>query len=562
MDPRPSNPARLTWFSPWLIMGSVCLLAGILLVLAVKNIHREKEFMLRALLSQANVLMRSLEASNRTGMMGMGWGQRQLQLLMEETAQQADVVFLALVSSNGRVLAHSSPDRSGKILPASFPKTGQTVYRFSEEGKKIFEVTRAFQPWSRHRGGGEWDRWCAANQFESQRNLYIIVGLDPTPFEDAHQQDMNQTLLLFGIMFLVGAAGILSLVWAQNYRTARCSLQDIRAFTSTLLNQMPIGLIAIDPKGHIQKSNEAARIMMKRPGGIIGKIDDYPCLLPIASRLRREDTVVDQEIQCSLSHGESVPLLVNAATIRDGEQHIAGQVFLFTDMTNIKQLEERLRRSERLAGLGQLAAGVAHEIRNPLSSIKGFATILANRFREGDRSREVADVMVQEVERLNRVVTELLDYARPIELQKRSVSCREFIQDSIRLIEKDASHVGVKISLSVEPEDLHLEVDPDRFSQVLLNLYLNAIQAMDGGGTLEIGAFRKADHVVLRISDTGAGISAEHLPHVFDPYFTTKPQGVGLGLANVHKFVEAHGGTVKVTSQPGQGTSFILTCSC
>jgi len=166
--------------------------------------------------------------------------------------------------------------------------------------------------------------------------------------------------------------------------------------------------------------------------------------------------------------------------------------------------------------------------------------------------------MVQEVERINRVVSELLDFARPTDLNKGRHPCRELLVRAQALIEMDARQSGVAFHLSVNPENLDLDVDADRFSQILLNLYLNAIQAMDAGGEITIEAFAQDEEVVLRISDTGRGIERELLPHVFDPYFTTKQGGVGLGLAIVHKLVEAHGGDITVESRPGSGATFVM----
>ncbi|MHC1726707.1 MAG: ATP-binding protein [Syntrophobacteraceae bacterium] len=558
-----TNPNRWTWFSPWMIIGSVCLLAGILLFLTIKNVHREKEFTERALLSQANVLMRSVEAGSRTGM-GMGWGYRQHQMLMEETAQQSDVLFLALLTPAGKVVAHSEPQEIGKTLSLSFPKPGETSYGFSEKSERRFEVMRSFQPLYRQRGRGRGSMdACDGGPPWQQKDLFILVALDPTPFDEASRQDIHQNMVLFGLMLLVGAAGFISLVWAQHFRQARTSLRDIRAFTSTVLNQMPDGLVITSLDGRIQRTNEAACLILQCTGEMHGRsIGDFPCFLPVADRLKKEEAVVEQEIQCRLSGSAAVPLLVRAALIRDSERRATGYLFLFSDITGIKQLEEQLRRSERLAGLGRLAAGVAHEIRNPLSSIKGFATILAGRFKEDERSRDIADVMVQEVERLNRVVTELLNFAKPTELNRQRISCQELVQDSLKLIEKDALRQGVKVESAIDPQDLQLDVDPDRFSQILLNLYLNAIHAMKQGGTLGVRTFQENGDTIIVVSDSGTGISAEHLPHVFDPYFTTKPQGVGLGLANVHKFVEAHGGEIEVQSIPAKGTQFtIRLCS-
>ncbi len=142
---------RWAWFSPWMIIGSVCILAAILFFLAVKNVHREKEFMEGALLSQAKVLMRSVEAGRRTGMRGMGWGRGQYQTLLEEMAQQSDVLYLALINPMGRIVAHSDPDQVGKTVQVTLPKAGETSHRFTDKEPLAFEVMRAFQPWFRQR---------------------------------------------------------------------------------------------------------------------------------------------------------------------------------------------------------------------------------------------------------------------------------------------------------------------------------------------------------------------------------------------------------------------------
>ncbi|MCK8604204.1 ATP-binding protein [Desulfoferrobacter suflitae] len=546
------------WFSPWMIIGSVCILAAILIFLASKNIHREKVFMERALLSEANILVDSLEASSRTGMMGMGWGQRQVQVLMEETAQQPDVLYVAIVNSAGQVIADSRADRVGSILPFVAPQPGQILQRYIRGREKSFEVIRAYSPWYRQKKRGQGNMSCRlAPGAPVNDNMFAIVGLDPSPFEAALRQDMQQTYVLFLVMFLAGAAGIISLVWMQNYRSARGSLHEMERFTSTLAGQLPVGLLVTDKAGDIQRVNQAAQQIL-HSSAITGRIDQFPCFLRMAKRLESEGAILEEEVEYSANDSRSTPLLVNAAIIRDEERQTSGHVFLFSDLTRLKQLEDQLRRSERLAALGQLAAGVAHEIRNPLSSIKGFAIILATRCKEDERSSGLAAVMEKEVDRLDRVITDLLEFSRPTELNKETFSCRELIRHSLQLVEKQAGDQGVSIQWQIDPEDLQVELDADRFAQVLLNLYLNALQAMETGGALKINSFMRSNEVIFQISDSGTGIAAEHLPHLFDPYFTTKPRGVGLGLANVHKLVEAHRGTIEVESLAGQGTTFTV----
>ena len=213
-----------------------------------------------------------------------------------------------------------------------------------------------------------------------------------------------------------------------------------------------------------------------------------------------------------------------------------------------------------MAAIRGLAAGVAHEIRNPLSSIKGIATYFKNKFDENSDDEDMAGVMIQEVDRLNRVISELLEFARPTELKLKTTDVNSLIEHSVRLIEKEASDKNIDIKLDLSQPPLSAQIDSDRFSQCLLNLYLNALQAMEKGGQLSIKDSLTHDNlIVIEIRNTGSGIKAENLNKIFDPYYTTKTKGTGLGLAIVHKIVEAHNGSIKVRSISGQGTSFIIS---
>jgi two-component system sensor histidine kinase HydH len=225
--------------------------------------------------------------------------------------------------------------------------------------------------------------------------------------------------------------------------------------------------------------------------------------------------------------------------------------------TSLTRLQKEVETSRRLASLGRLAAGVAHEIRNPLSSIKGFATYFKERYRDNPDDQKTSEIMIQEVDRLNRVITQLLEFARPPVVQKKRASLQALIQHSLRMIERQASSKQIQIVSHLPSEIEEVEVDSDGINQVLLNLYLNAVEAMNYGGTLSVSLSPDQDsnRVRIAVSDTGAGISRQDLEHIFDPYFTTKQSGTGLGLAIVHKIIEAHGGEVRADSEVGRGTT-------
>jgi two-component system sensor histidine kinase HydH len=204
---------------------------------------------------------------------------------------------------------------------------------------------------------------------------------------------------------------------------------------------------------------------------------------------------------------------------------------------------------------------VAHEIRNPLSSIKGLATYFKERYQDKLDDQQIANIMIQEVDRLNRVVGQLLDFARPLKISKKPISMQTLIEDSLKLVERQASEKNIKIETRFPAQMNPVSVDPDRLNQVLLNLYLNAIDSMDAGGRLAIRITNSQSihNTEIKIMDDGTGISQEDLAHIFDPYFTTKANGTGLGLAIVHNIVDAHGGKVTVESHPGRGTTFTIS---
>lgn len=227
----------------------------------------------------------------------------------------------------------------------------------------------------------------------------------------------------------------------------------------------------------------------------------------------------------------------------------------------VRVLEEEVRRKEKLAAVGTLAAGVAHEIRNPLSSIKGYATYFGQRFPEGSEDRAAAGVMVREVDRLNRVITDLIGFSRPTDVHLKPTPLVDVAEHALRLLGQDAAQRGVKLVLEADADLPPAQLDADRFGQALLNVCLNALEAMPTGGVLTVRATRyAAQRLCLEVHDTGTGIAPENMAHIFDPYFTSKGQGTGLGLATVHKIVEAHGGEVVVSSTHDQpdstGTTF------
>ena len=560
---------------PWLYLGSVVILAVIVAVMAARNTHREKSLAAQTLLEKGAALTKAFESGARTGM-GMHWRGEQFQVLLEEMANQPDILYLIVTNGDGVILADSdkakigsrlhSPEEMGALGVGAKGKWRVTTLA---DGRKAFEVYRYLDPLvSRDASdsceGGAWQDWCPWTKEGSSRGSgrqIIFVAFDVAPFDAALAEDVHNTVILSAILFLLGVGGVMTLFWAQSYRFSRRQLQDTRAFASEIVNNLPIGLITTGSDGRLAVVNGAAeRISGLKAADIVGKSPEE--VLPEAwCRLKdvidKGEPVMEHETECSFDGEKNLPLSVSASNILNEEGTHLGNLFIFRDMGEVRRLQEEVRRKEKLAVLGSLAAGVAHEIRNPLSSIKGFAKYFEGHCAEGSEGRELAAVMAKEVDRLNRVITELLDFARPSDLKTRPTDINDLVEHSLRLIRQDAEGKNIRIEFHRDTRLPLVAIDPDRFTQALLNLYLNAIQAMENGGRLSVrAAFDSREGIRIAVEDTGKGIPAESLGNIFNPYFTTKSSGTGLGLAIVQKVVEAHRGEIKVNSTPGRGTAF------
>jgi len=305
-------------------------------------------------------------------------------------------------------------------------------------------------------------------------------------------------------------------------------------------------------------------VLLISPDESIGKAarDILPSqITELVEDIQEDHDIISREIQCSIL-GKTTLFEASAGILRDDEDNFLGHIILLRDISELDHLKKEVQRRERLASLGSLAAGIAHEIRNPLSSIKGFATYFKERYKDIPEDQKIADIMIREVERLNRVIGQLLEFARPMNVEKKDVNLVDVVNYSLDIISAQARSNNVRIVRDGIPDEtVQAFVDPDKIGQVLLNIYLNAIEAMEQGGTLTVRLEqdRVNSHVSIQVSDTGHGIPKEDIGHIFDPYYTTKPSGTGLGLAIVHKIIEAHAAEVIVKSVRDSGTTFTMT---
>ena len=258
--------------------------------------------------------------------------------------------------------------------------------------------------------------------------------------------------------------------------------------------------------------------------------------------------------------------------IHDDDSRMVGATLFFKDLTRVEQIEERERLRDRLAALGEMAAAIAHEVKNPLASIEVMAGVMKRQLTDRADALETLDDIIKEAKMANAIVVEVLEFVRPIQLQVERAALDEVIKDSITLAEGKMRRGAVTIDTHLGEDVPELLADPHQLRQLFSNLLANAFEALGGEGHVEIrGTLLAGDdepegavdpqppQVVVEVKDTGPGMSAEDLERIFSPFFTTKPQGTGLGLAIVRKVVDAHDGHIDAVSAPGRGATFRVT---
>jgi len=575
---RSGSSLRNLWvmLPPWIILGALLVLIPIFAFITLGNIHRENELTTRLLIEKGEALIRSFEAGARTGA-GLEWGSVQLQKLLIETARQPGVVYLIIADTQGLIVADSDPSMVGEVygwnldLKAAARRTSAAWRRIADDqGAHTFEVYRGFSspdgpfPGFQKQADLPDSRGADDRTLENAgqpRNYVIFVGLDMGPVLAAREQDTRNAVITGLSLLLIGFAGMVSLFLAQGYRSVRGSLSRARAFSDSLVNHMPIGLVAMDPGKRIIAFNETAEALFGLPAGdVLGRTSEETLpeiITETTEGLGATQQILEKETDCPVSRERTIPLSIIATRLQDDEGNFFGYVILFRDLTEVQHLKRELERNRRLAAIGSLASGVAHEIRNPLSSIKGFATYLRERYRDNPEDLQVTDIMIQEVERLNRVIGQLLEFSRPLILNRKEAAIEPILRHAMKMIEIQALEKGVSLEVDFGRMVPDLLLDSDRMTQVFLNLTLNALNAMEKGGTLSLRVTQSGDRTVrVDISDTGTGIGKEELGRIFDPYFTTRPSGTGLGLPIAQRIVEAHGGEILVSSEPGRGTVF------
>ncbi len=352
-------------------------------------------------------------------------------------------------------------------------------------------------------------------------------------------------------------------------------VQNAKIYNETLLEGLTTGVIAAGTDERVTVfNNEAGVITELKPADVI----DHPLenLPPALAELLRR-TIVSGERQenneLMLQTGERTVVVRASSSIFHGQEgEMLGALVVLTDITALKRLELQIRRSDRLASLGTLSAGMAHEIKNPLVSIKTFAQLLPERYQDSDFRDTFSNLIGHEIDRIDSLVNQLLRFARPAKPLLKPMHVHQVLEKSLVLVGHRLYQKEIKLSRVWNAEVDTIRADADQLEQVFLNFFLNAMDAMNQGGELVVATeicapeewvaglshSHEPSSEILRVTvrDNGEGIKSEDIAHVFDPFFTTKDYGTGLGLSVVHGIIQEHGGQIEVESEPKKGTAF------
>lgn len=353
-------------------------------------------------------------------------------------------------------------------------------------------------------------------------------------------------------------------LFSVSYENARLytELQNSRIYMDLLLKNLVNGVIAADASGTITTCNhEAASILHMDPEQLADtSIHNLPPPLEALLQQVFETNRVVRDREIILPRPGEGPryLNVGAALFHDLENSVMGGLLVLQDRTTIRALEDQVKRSERLASLGTLSAGMAHEIKNPLVTLKTFTQLLPERFEDPDFRETFSTLAGKEIGRIDTLVNQLLSFARPAKPKLDPVQLHDLLKSHISWFRQQAEDSHVEIEEIYEAGQDVILADGDQLRQVFLNLLLNAQQVMSEGGRIILRTRLSGRYIQLSVSDTGKGIDPDDLDHVFDPFFTTKSSGTGLGLAVAHQILTEHKAEIRVASQPGKGSTFDL----
>lgn len=578
---------------------ALVLLGAALSALTWRNLVEQRRLIDQHVLFASRTILRGVESNLMRIMPMLGRMQpevarERLEEVFREIAESGDLIFLGVYDAQGRLTLSSAPKEAKAMLDApldqmalsdlavtgewfgTLPLGGTTMLGYaalmrpgmaqfcpcgppSESGEAGEAETLPAPPLAeppvsrpQHDMPGRGHRGPPSSRQVPPGHvptLYFLVGMDLEQHYAQYTNFRNAALMQTG--FVLGTAALLwvTLLAYLRRREQGSRLVRLESFHSKLLDALPEGLLTVDAAGLVSAVNPAVKGILG--GELVGRpISELPLGQTLAdASARAREAFSWQQVEHGGRYLETLAVPLNGETM-----------ILVRDRTKLRSLEHDLEQTRHLAAVGRLAAGVAHEIRNPLSALRGFAQFFAAKLKGKDPEQSYAETMVQEADRLGRVVTDLLYLARPRPMEPQAVDLSTLAGELSRLLRFDMERAKARLDLNLESPTVL--ADADGLKQALINLILNALAALpEDGGVITLSSFEHEGSVSVSLSDTGRGMSEEERSRALEPFFTTRKEGSGLGLAIVHKIIRDHRGALDIASTPGRGTTVTLRFS-
>lgn len=467
-------------------------------------------------------------------------------VILQQMSKHHGIEYILLQDSIGILAASEKIDSVESIISSGFLQRAiniDAVYArvIAISGSEVYEVTKRFL-------------------YEDD-----IIGLYRlgVSLEDIRNVEARMLRRLIIISLILAAISIivLSIIFTtQNLKSISAEYDKFRTLTSSVLENMSEAVIVIDRNGLVSLFNKSAENLFDiKSEKLIG--NNYNLIsngvlkfINISNGLSTENTF-EKEITLK---GEVKHLLFSVSPLYEDGTSETRYTLVIKDLTEIKRLEEESKRNEKLSAMGELASGVAHEIRNPINAIGMIAQRLNKEFTPATNNEEYTEItklLKSEVDRTNKIITQFLNYAKPLDINRQTVKTKFFFEEIYRLLEESAKQKGIKFILLSE-ENFNVNVDPDLIKQSLLNIIQNAFDAVDKNGEVILQYYKNKNDLIIQVTDNGIGMSTDQQKKIFDLYYTTKKDGNGLGLSISQKIIAQHNGSIIVESKPNKGTTF------
>jgi len=523
--------------------------------LTVKEVNRERYYLWELARSEGLNIAFSIQTLGPRFILNENVLKEILLLLKKE-----GVSYIDICNDKGAVALSTEEERGKNVIKISNPGKINFVNTLDKNGNRVLQIVKPFNLDINR----QLDIW----KLLPVRNSYLVIGINLEDYYTRLNETRRRIILNYAVIMALVILGVYVIFKLQGTYIVKKTLSEMKDYTTKLLDTMDNAVISVDNKGIIKTFNrKSEEIFRKKKEELLNKDCSEVLNLNVEGECIFKKCLLDKkniakEMVFEEEGLQNKILELNTSFLTNESGDITGMVAVIRDVTEIKNLNEEIDRHRRLVALGKLSAGIAHEIRNPLSSIRGLAQFVYNSFSKKDERKEDLNTIIQEVDRLNKLVVQVLDYAKFKELNITSFSLNHLIDNVVELFKQEIKDKEIKFHLELSSKVSMIKADKDQIRQVLMNIIINSIQAISETGIIEI---KTEDNIIsgksiikLTVEDNGIGIAENNLNQIFDPFFSTKEKGSGLGLSIVYRIIESHQGEIKVESKEGKGTKFVI----